>query len=195
MRIISGSARGKKLESLQVSALRPMLDRVKESLFNILREAVVDVCVLDLFSGAGGLGLEALSRGADWCTFVERDGRLADLVRRNAEACRVADRCVVLQRDALALAGAMPPGGRPVDVVFADPPYDMVDDPNARAQLFAALEGLIGAWARPGALVVLHHRPMPYALWPGARLAEVDHRIYGQSQLTFFRADAEADDG
>jgi len=164
-----------------------MLDRVKESLFNILRQIVVDATVLDLFSGSGGLGLEALSRGARSCVFVEQDDRLARLIERNAEKCHLASKCRVLRADVLQLAAAEPQGDDlPADLVFVDPPYAYVDDPNRRAELFGALDGMAGKWFAEGADVALHHRPIPYALWPTSRLSQWDKRIYGRSQLTFF---------
>ena len=187
VRIIAGSARGKRLLSAPNPALRPMLDRVKESLFNILRHLVPGSRVLDLFAGSGAIGLEALSRGADHCVFVESDPQLLRLARLNVERCRLLDRCETLLADALTLPHRMPPArGVPAGLVFVDPPYAMVDDPNARATLFVALERMIGAWVSSDAVLVLHHRPLPHALWPTCRLTEWDKRTYGRSQLTFF---------
>ena len=196
MRIISGSARGTRLESVPNPALRPMLDRVKESLFNILREVAPQARVLDLFSGSGALGLETISRGAAGCVFVESDPQLARLLLRNVERCHVSDRCRLVRADVLRLPQRPLDGaGLPADLVFCDPPYAMVADPNARADLFEALERMVGAWIAPGALLMLHHAPMPYALWPTVRLAETDRRIYGRSQLTFFDVLKEGADG
>lgn len=195
MRIIGGSARGVRLRSLSVPALRPMLDRVKESLFNIIREDIPGARVLDLFSGSGALGLEALSRGAQSCVFVEQDRRLADLVNENAEHCRLADRCELVQADVLALPRSRPTAaGVPAGLVLVGPPYAMVDDPNQRAGLFRALEQMVGPWIVPGALVVLHHRPIPYSVWPTTRLIQTDKRVYGRSQLTFFQLTPEGTD-
>jgi len=187
VRIISGSARGTKLAGLPVDALRPMLDRVKEALFNILREIVPGATVLDLFSGSGSLGLEALSRGARRCLFVEEDSRLARLLERNATKCGLAGRCRVVVGSVLDLpaCAAEEPDGA-ADLVLADPPYTMIDDPNARARFFAWLDNLPGGRARGDVIVTLHHRPMPYALWPTERFVVWDQRVYGQSQLTFF---------
>jgi len=196
VRIIGGSARGTRLRSLSVEALRPMLDRVKESLFNILRDGVPDSRVLDLFSGSGALGLEALSRGARSCVFVEQDRRLAKLVMENAERCRLGPRCEVVQGDVLSLPSRSPAAkGLPADLVLAGPPYAMVDDPNQRTGLFRALEGMLSTWIAPRALVVLHHRPIPHAVWPSELLRQTDKRIYGRSQLTFLEPVRERPDG
>ena len=187
MRIIGGEAKGRKLHTIELAHLRPMLDRVKESLFNIIRDRVPGACVLDLFSGCGALGMEALSRRAQRCVFVERDPALAQLVRENVELCRMTDRCHVLQEDFLFLPNRRPPEGfGPAGVVFADPPYAMVDDPNARAEMFETLEALLGVWIAADAMVMLHHRPAPHTLWPARRLRCFDVRVYGNSQLSLF---------
>jgi 16S rRNA (guanine966-N2)-methyltransferase len=169
-----------------------MMDRVKEALFNILRDEVPGSRVLDLFSGSGSLGLEALSRGAERCVFVEDDRRLIELARQNAARCKLAVRSEFLQADVLRLyQGPADLPGLPADLVFVDAPYVLVDDPNRRAELFAALEGLAGPWVRQGAIIMLHHRPIPQAIWPSERLREYDKRIYGRSQLTFFELEHE----
>jgi len=172
-----------------------MLDRVKEALFNILQFIVADARILDLFSGTGSLGLEALSRDAQCCTFVECDPGIARLIRENAARCHVADRCEIVEDDVLRLARRRPPGGRcPADIALVDPPYAMVDDPNNREALFAVLHELKGPWIAGSGLIVLHHRAMPYAVWPSESLVETDQRIYGKSQLTFleWRGDVDA---
>ncbi len=187
MRIIGGTARGTRLRTLPDPQLRPMLDRVKEALFNILQFVVADARVLDLFSGSGSLGLEALSRGAACCVFIESERALARLIRENAESCRLAARCRILEDDVLRLPQRTPPAGcSPADIALVDPPYALVDDPNSREGLFEVLESLRGAWVADSGLIVLHHRPLPYALWPTRSLLETDRRIYGESQLTFF---------
>lgn len=195
MRIISGMARGVRLESVANPALRPMLDRVKESLFSILGDLVPGARVLDLFSGSGALGLESLSRGAASCVAVEDDPQLARLLLRNAVKCRMSDRCRLVQADVLQLPRRAPePFGLPADLVFCDPPYAMVDDPNTRAVLLDVLGELVGVWISPGAVLMLHHKPIPYAIWPTDVLTETDRRIYGRSQLTFFDVPMEGAD-
>jgi 16S rRNA (guanine966-N2)-methyltransferase len=195
VRIIAGSARGTRLESVPNPALRPMLDRVKESLFNIVREMLPGARALDLFSGSGALGLEALSRGAASCVFVEGEPQLARLLLRNVQRCHAVDRSRLVRSDVLRLpARPLDATGLPAQVVFCDPPYAMVADPNARGDLFVTLESLTGGWIAPGAVLMLHHAPMPFALWPTERLVETDRRIYGRSQLTFFDVPGEGAD-
>jgi len=195
VRIIAGTARATRLQSLPDPALRPMLDRVKEPLFAILRHLLEDARVLDLFSGSGALGLEALSRGARSCVFVEQDGALVRLIGRNAERCRMTDRCEIVRADALALS-PLPYRieGVPADIVLVDPPYALVDEEAGRRRLFGVLEALVGGWIRPTAVLALHHRPMEPAGWPSERFAEWDRRVYGHSQLTFLEVSQEAAD-
>ena len=168
-----------------------MLDRVKEALFSILGPETAGARVLDLFSGSGALGLEALSRGAENCVFVEQDPDLLRLAIANAAKCRLADRCEFIGADVLDLPDGGRRGAPPAGLVLVDPPYAMTDDPNLRSELFDALERMIGTWLETGAVVVLHHWPMPCALWPTSRLAEWDRRVYGRSQLTFFEVSGE----
>jgi len=195
MRVISGTARGRKLRTLELPHLRPMLDRVKEALFNIIRGELEGARVLDLFSGCGALGIEALSRGAAACVFVESDRRLAELIGQNLSACGLEGASRVVAANVWALCAMPPPEGLPADVVLADPPYADVDDPNRRSELFGVLESMIGGWVVPGALVVLHHAPMPHAIWPTQRMQCLDRRVYGRSQITLFEVAKESADG
>ena len=120
MRIISGSARGRKLKELQGMDTRPTTDKVKESLFNIIQFELEGRRVLDLFAGTGQLGLEALSRGAEGCVFVDQRREAAALVRENVKLCRFEDRAQVVQGEAQTFLRSC---GERFDVVFLDPPY------------------------------------------------------------------------
>jgi 16S rRNA (guanine966-N2)-methyltransferase len=124
MRIIAGQRRGHKIDGPRDSAAtRPTSDMVRESLFNIVRELVVDRLVIDLFAGTGALGLEALSRGAERAIFVERDRENVSLIIRNIATLRYEDRAQVKLTDVYRWARSFrPPADRPV-VVFLDPPY------------------------------------------------------------------------
>ena len=122
MRIISGSARGRILKSPKGMLTRPTLDQTRESLFNILANGgeLCGAAVLDIFAGTGALGLEALSRGAASCVFI--DSRTGRLIRQNAELCRFQGRYEVLP---LAADKALPKlQGRRFQYIFADPPYN-----------------------------------------------------------------------
>ncbi len=121
MRIISGEARGRKLKEPQGLDTRPTTDKVKESLFNIIQFELEGRRVLDLFAGTGQLGLEALSRGAEHCTFVDMRREAAALVKENIRLCRFESQVRVVQEEALSFLSAC---GEKFDVVFLDPPYN-----------------------------------------------------------------------
>ena len=121
MRIITGSARGRRLVSPEDAQVRPTTDKVKESLFSIIQFEIEGRSVLDLFAGSGQLGLEAISRGAEWCTFVDASAKSLAVVRKNIALTGFADKSEVVQRDAFAFLAA---ANRKFDLVFLDPPYD-----------------------------------------------------------------------
>ena len=118
MRVITGSARGRKLLEPSGMEVRPTTDMVKEAMFNIVQFDIEGRRVLDLFAGTGQLGIEALSRGAAECVFVDESAKSVRLVRANLERCGLSAR--VEQADAIACLGRL---GR-FDLVFLDPPYD-----------------------------------------------------------------------
>lgn len=128
MRIIAGDFRKRRLQGPPDSlTTRPISDLVKEALFNILRGHPEDGAVFDCFAGTGSIGLEALSRGSPRCVFVERDRRMAEILRANIEHCQAGDRAEVVVGDALG-PGALSRCPRPVHLIFFDPPYAMVRD-------------------------------------------------------------------
>ncbi len=119
MRVITGSARGRKLREPSNYDIRPTTDKVKESMFNIIQFSVPGAKVLDLFAGTGQLGIEALSRGAESCVFVDRSPEAARIVADNLRATRLEARARVVRDDSLAYLE----GARGLDIVFLDPPY------------------------------------------------------------------------
>jgi 16S rRNA (guanine966-N2)-methyltransferase len=120
VRIIGGSLRRSRLDVPDAPGLRPTPDRVRETLFNWLAPIIEGARCLDLFAGTGALGIEALSRGAGWADFIERDPRLAQALRQNLLRLRQADTAVRCA-DALQTLGEAPPD--PYDIVFVDPPF------------------------------------------------------------------------
>jgi 16S rRNA (guanine966-N2)-methyltransferase len=124
MRVIAGSAKGMRLGPVP-PGVRPVSDRAREGLFSSLALEVPEARVLDLFSGTGAMGIEALSRGAAHAVFVDRAYEASAAVHDNLDRIRLADRATVVTQDAAAfLAGPRPPGG-PFDLVILDPPYDI----------------------------------------------------------------------
>ena len=124
MRIITGTAKGAKLETLEGLDTRPTAERVKESVFSMLQFEIENRKVLDLFAGSGQMGLEALSRGACGCTFVEKSLEAMAIVKKNAQKTRLIDKCKILNVDYKDfLKGAK--GREKFDIVILDPPYSM----------------------------------------------------------------------
>lgn len=172
MRVIAGEAKGRKLRTPSGGKTRPLTGRVRESLFSSLGVLTVDADVLDLYAGTGSIGLEALSRGARRCVFVERNRSALEALRANVAAVALGGEIVADDVERY-LAG---PAG-PFDLVFVDPPYAL-----PLASLAGVLERLLRHLA-DGAVVVVHRRsggdPPPVA--PGMRL--VDRRRFGDSEL------------
>jgi len=188
MRVITGSARGTKLVAPTDCDVRPMLDRVKESLFNILGDRACSGTVLDLFSGTGGLGIEALSRGAERCVFVESGMALVDCIRSNLARTRLADKATIIRADVMSGPGAIRLDSAPVSVMLCDPPYAKVASPTERASLCKAIERwLAEIGISPEFVGVVHHGPPSTIMWAFDRLALSDSRLYGKSVLSFFR--------
>ena len=180
-RIIAGTLKGRRLVRPRGDVTRPTADQVRIALMDTLMPWLPGARFLDLFAGAGGVGLEALSRGAAHVTFVERDARAVAALRQNVEALGVTAGARVVRGDvARQLAGL---ADAPFTLVFLDPPYD--------AETAATLEAL-GApdLIVPDALVIVQHltkRPPPAR---AGGLAAFRTRRFGETTLTFFRAGA-----
>ncbi len=175
MRIIAGYARGRRLKVPVGNRVRPTPDRVREALFSSLHAHIAGSHVLDLYAGAGSLGLEAASRGAASVTFVERDRRVRAVLEANIAAVGV-DNFAIIGGD-VAEVVARPLEGAPFTVVFADPPYAMDDE-----ELASVLDGLVAQLAA-GAQVVVERSSRSLAPdWPEALLAQSPRR-YGDTML------------
>lgn len=127
MRIGSGELRGRKLFAPKGMETRPTSARLKKSLFDVLSSELHEARVLDLYAGAGALGIEALSRGAQAAVFVERARRAADAIRRNLETLSLESRASVMAMDVRLALGKLRGSEECFDVVFADPPYRSSD--------------------------------------------------------------------
>jgi 16S rRNA (guanine966-N2)-methyltransferase len=183
LRIVSGRFRGRAISAPSGTLTRPTSDKVRESLFNILAHSVEDfeiesARVLDLFAGTGALGLEALSRGAAYCLFVDDNADARGVIRENIEALGLTGASKVWRRDATKLGPAAPM--QPFQLLFADPPYGKGLGERALA---AAAEG---GWLASGAVCVLEERTdiepaMPSAFTPAGK------RVYGDTAIHFLR--------
>lgn len=125
MRVIAGKARRLPLKTVPGTATRPTTDRIKETLFNMLQEDVGDCRFLDLFSGSGGIGIEALSRGAREAVFVENNRKAVECIRENLSFTKLEDQARVILGDVL-YGLARLEGEEPFQIIFMDPPYDQL---------------------------------------------------------------------
>ena len=176
MRIIAGRFKGRRLSGPRGHGVRPTSDSLRETLFNVIGPTLDGARVLDGFAGTGAIGLEALSRGAEHVTFVERDRRELPVLQANITACGADSACMIV-RDDFASFGAAAPAGT-FDLVVLDPPYDIAD--LDRMMQIAA--GLVS----PDGRLVLEHsrrRESPDTL-PGARRTRV--LAAGDSALSFY---------
>ena len=123
MRVISGTARGKKLISLDGLETRPTLDRVKEAVFNILQFDIRNAKVLDLFSGSGALAIEALSRGATLAILCDNSNKAVEIINKNLEATRLKNKAKVINENYLSALNQLKKESKKFDIVFLDPPY------------------------------------------------------------------------
>ena len=184
MRVVGGLAGGIPLHVPKQAGdgLRPTMDMVKNAIFNVLGESVEGTRVLDLFAGIGGLGIEALSRGATSCVFVESDRRACEVIRKNLEKTKL--RGEVMQNEAIRWLERS--GGEATfDLILADPPYakypgdhDFTPDLLGNVALWRAL--------KPGGIFVLEHLPNA-ELDLGGRWECAKRKRYGATEVSFLR--------
>jgi 16S rRNA (guanine966-N2)-methyltransferase len=183
MRIIGGKFGGRTLAAPPGAAVRPTSDRVREAIFNILAHGIggfrfEGAGVLDLFAGTGALGIEALSRGAAHCLFVEQAAPARAAIRRNVEELGLTGVTKIFRRDAMDLGAAGRHGG--ADLAFVDPPYGK----GFGERTLMSLAG--GGWLAAGGLVVIEEgKSTRLALPP--RFAPIDQRTWGDTQVLFVR--------
>ncbi len=120
IRVIAGIAKGRQLKLVPGDSTRPIMDRVKESLFNIIGRDIYDAICIDLFAGTGSVGIEALSRGASHCTFIDLERQAIETIRDNLQRTKLIDKATIKQADALALIAKTPP--RQFNFIYVAPP-------------------------------------------------------------------------
>jgi 16S rRNA (guanine966-N2)-methyltransferase len=182
IRVIAGSARGRRLTVPHGYDVRPTKDMVREAVFAALdaRRRVQDAAVLDLYAGSGALGIEALSRGAAQALFVEIDRVAAAAIQQNLETLGFTDRARLARADAAHFLATEVPREAPFDLVLADPPYEM---PDAEAGAFVAALGGSG-WLAADALVVLE-RPAGSRAAAATELPTTWERTFGDTLVVF----------
>ncbi len=184
MRIVAGELGGRTIRAPEGSSTRPTSDRARQAVFNILEHAAWSPGLegrraIDLFAGSGAMGLEALSRGADACLFIDTAEPALAALRGNIEAFRLGDRALVRRLDATKL-GARPESEPAFDVAFLDPPYGKGLGERALAALAT------GGWLTPDAAVALERgADEPESVPPGFRV--LDDRRYGAARVQFLR--------
>jgi len=189
MRIVAGTWRGRTLQAPPGDTTRPTADRVRQALFDMLlhapwggRDTIDGVRALDVFAGSGAFGLEALSRGAAFATFIEKDRAALATLRINISRLRADTRSTVLAGDALAAEPLRTQhtaaGGAPFALVFLDPPYGADLVPRALAHLTA------GGWIAPGALIVAETSRAE----PPLGVDLLAERMHGAARINIWRA-------
>ena len=124
MRVIAGRYRSRQLKAKPPAGIRPTSDKLRETLFNVLGERIQDAAVLDGFAGMGGIGIEALSRGASFVCFVEKSQKACSMIRENLESLGITEGFRVIEADFDKALNILEREGSSFDVVFLDPPYD-----------------------------------------------------------------------
>jgi 16S rRNA (guanine(966)-N(2))-methyltransferase RsmD len=182
MRVIAGEAKGRRLFSVAGQSTRPITDRVKEALFNILADCVTESRFLDLFAGTGAVGIEALSRGAREATFVERDERALATIRRNLQVTRLADGARVVRRDVFKFIAHYE--GGPFDIIYVAPPQYK----GLWARTLHALSG--SPLLACGTLIVVQIYPKEFEPLDLTHLVLANKRKYGSTLLCFYETGA-----
>lgn len=182
MRIIAGTCRGRKLLAPPGVTTRPTSDRVKEALFSILSSRIdfADVRVLDICAGSGSLGIEALSRGAGSCCFIEGNLAVTSILEKNILVTGNQERSEILNMDAVKALHLSAARGKCYDVVFFDPPYD--SELYWRVAEALDVPGLL----HPGSIVVAECSARNPLAETYGRLKRFDRRIYGETALELF---------
>lgn len=183
MRVITGSARGRRLKELEGLETRPTTGKVKEALFSVIQFDIEGRRVLDLFAGTGQLGIEALSRGAECAVFVERRRDALQVIRENLEACGMTDKARVVNGDAMSYLKS----GEKFDLIFLDPPY-------ASGLLEQALEEIVrfDICRKHGIIVAESAADKTLPALAGPYALHREYR-YGKIKLTVYHRDGNED--
>jgi 16S rRNA (guanine966-N2)-methyltransferase len=181
LRVIGGTARGRALKSLPGRAIRPTPAAVRKSLFQIIDDRIRGASCLDLYSGTGLLGIEALSRGAEHATFVEAEANHCRVIRENLEQLGLLERAAVVRGEVRVVLQRRGVAGAPFQVVLADPPYQSEEGALVLAELGK------GRLLAEGAVVVLEHgRSLETPALAGC-LSRVREGLHGDTCLAYYR--------
>ena len=191
MRIIAGTKRGMKLLSPDTQESRPIIDRVKESLFSVLYkyDLPADAVVGDVFSGVGSLGLEALSRGAEFVTFVERDPETAAILEKNIAKGGFVGRSKVVRTDAFSFGVSASLQAGKCNLVFVDPPYVATREVGEGSALSGLME-VLGGQVRDDAIVAVRTHKSTELLGEYGRFGVIDRRKWASMAVTILQANS-----
>jgi 16S rRNA (guanine966-N2)-methyltransferase len=183
MRIVAGTFRGRQLVAPKGQSTRPTADRTREALYNVVEHAswapaLPGGRVIDAFAGSGALGLEAISRGAAFCLFLDHAAAAREAIGANVAALKLADHARIDRRDPTTLSARSNADGAPFEIVLLDPPYGQGLGEAALARLAA------GGWLAAGALVVLERGVADPAPTP-AGFEWLDERTWGAARISF----------
>ena len=180
LRVISGTARGRKLRSVPGDSTRPITDRTKESLFNILSVDIIEARFLDLFAGTGSVGIEALSRGANYARFVDKNALAVKTMRANLKSTQLSEKGEVWRMDALSLLGQA--ADQQFDYIYIAPPQYKQIWKHTLVKLDQHMD-----WLADDAWVIVQIHPIEYEDTKLDRLEEFDQRKYGSTLLVFYQ--------
>ncbi len=192
MRILGGTYKGRKLFTPQGVPTRPALARVRNSLFNILNNRLGNKHILDLFAGTGSLGFEALSQGAKFCLFIENNRKCCQSINENIEMLKLTDRASTALRNVFQIASYLIDKSLCFDVIFVTPPYEFFKDRRLKNKLINCLGELVSySLLKPTGLIIIEYRQYQIQASEFKLLTQVDHRSYGQTELSFLQPKGE----
>ena len=182
MRVITGIARGKKLITLDGLDVRPTTEMVKEAIFSSIHFDLPGASVLDLFAGSGQLGIEALSRGAKHCVFVDKSKNSIEIIKKNIESCGFNSQSRVLNMDSIEYLSVAKTG---IDIVLLDPPY--------REGLIQKTLPLLDRIISDNAIVICEHENELILEESYGRLNKTKTKRYGKISISYFTANTQED--
>lgn len=188
MRIIAGTNKGMRLLPPKGNDTRPITDRVKESLFSILytKSMLEDVVVADLFCGTGSMGLEALSRGAKFCIFIDGSRQVTQILNQNVEKAKFLAESKTVCANILKVGAAPTPEYGLYDLVFCDPPYKMSENCGSGSKIAKLME-LIDLQVNAGGMVTLRTHLRSLIKDRYGELEKIDQREWGNMKIAFFQ--------
>lgn len=180
MRVISGTAKGKRLFSPRGRDIRPTSDRVKEAVFSIIGHRIINMNIIDVFAGTGSIGIEALSRGATHVFFIDSKREAKGLIQKNLEITHLADRGAILNMDSIKAIEFIAKKGVKAELIFLDPPYGI-----SVSYLDAVIKNLaLGVLEIDGLLILEHASKSEPKGFDDLEI--VSTRVYGDTAVTIY---------